>query len=330
MITPPEVNARYSEIEPYLAPLQRYVHETISQFCQARGFAVVSRVKTLESLSEKIESGRYSRWSDIDDLVAFAIVIPTLADEEPATEFLQQRFQVVAIRRRGTSQKAPDVFRFDSSRFVGRWQAPPGSDKPRPIDQISFEVQVRSAFDHAWIVTTHALTYKSPVIDWKQQRLAAEMKATAEKLDLLIAAFQEASTRIPESPWPIIDAKKRIHRFFETAAQNGQIPVELLPKDWSRFTDNVYELGRHCGVKPTPDAVAQMISEAVRAELAELGSEKLPRSLSLWQITLASLSKAGLLRAPLTRHWPLITSEMEALYPALKDFNPRFNFGSTQ
>jgi len=328
MITPAEINARYVDVEPYLRPLQRYLDSTLSPYCDDQGFAVVSRVKTLESVAEKIESGRYSNWMEIDDLVAFAIVIPTLAEENSVIEFLRKHFRTVAVKHRGGSQKAPEVFRFDSTRFMGRLQPPPESEGERPIDRIPFEVQVRTAFDHAWNVTTHALAYKSAVIDWKQQRLAAELKATAEKMDLLIMAFQEASLKIPESPWPIIQAKKEIHQFYAEAAEQGLIPRELLPKDWTRFTDNVFDLGMRCHQRLAPEEIASTVAHAVRAELAALGVEKIPRSLSLWQITLASMSKAGLLKAPLRRHWPLITPELESLYPGLKDFKPRFDFGA--
>jgi hypothetical protein len=328
VITPAGVNARYAAVEPYLGRLQQYVWGTLSAYCDGRGFALVSRVKTLESLSEKIESGRFSSWAKIDDLVAFAVVVPTLAEEEPVLEFLGEKFRTVDVKRRGAAQKAPDVFRFDSTRFTGRLRPLPEGGGERLIDQVAFEVQVRTAFDHAWIVTTHALTYKSAVIDWKQQRLAAELKATCEKLDLLIVAFSEAAVKIPESPWPVIEAKKRLHRFYAEAAGAGLIPEELLPKDWSRFTDNVFDLGTRCGQRLTPEEVADAIIGAVSAELAALGFEKIPRSLSLWQITLASLAQAGILKAPLRKHWPLITPELEGLYPALKDFNPRFELGS--
>lgn len=312
-------------MKPYFGPLQKYVRETLSSYCEQRSFALVYRLKSLESLSEKIESGRFANWSEIDDLVAFAIVIPTLIEETSVVDFLKEKFRCVSLKLRGTTQKAPDVFRFDSTRFVGKVQAPPDAAGMRPIDKINFEVQIRSAFDHAWIVTTHALAFKSPVVDWKQQRLAAELKATAEKMDLLILAFQEASRRVQESPWPIIQAKKDIYRFFVSAAEEKRFPKELVPKDWSRFTDNVYELGRRCGERPKPAQIARTITDAVSAELSALGPEKVPLSLSLWQITLASLSKTGALNGPLAEYWPLITSELETLYPPLKTLQPRFD-----
>ena len=327
VITPSEINRRYSLEQPYFVDLQKRVRETLGSFCDAHEFALVSRVKSLASVSEKIETGRFASWSEMDDLVAFTIVIPTLLEEELAINFLDDKFHRIDLRRRESSQKSPDVFRFDSTRFIGKLRSAPASE--RLADGIRFEVQVRTAFDHAWVVTTHALTYKSAVIDWKHQRLAAELKATAEKMDMLILAFKEASVKMQESPWPQIAAKKNIYRFFSTAAEKNQIPIDLLPKDWSRFTDNVYELGRKFDKRLKPEEIASTLIDAVSVEMTRLGPEKMPLSLSLWQLTLASLAKyrARKLSFP-SDYWPLVTTELESLYPQLKDLHPRFEFSA--
>jgi ppGpp synthetase/RelA/SpoT-type nucleotidyltranferase len=327
MVIPAEILSRYALIQPYLEPLLKIVHETLSAYCERQGFALVHRLKTMESLCEKIESGRYPNWEEIDDLVAFAIVIPTLLEEDGAISFLQEKFRPIRLRKRGSTMKSPEVFRFDSTRFVGRLRRPPGELIDRPVDIISFEIQVRSAFDHAWIVTTHALTYKAHQIDWKQQRLAAELKATTEKMDMLILAFEEASTKVAESPWPKIQAKKDIHAFFLHAAAKKRFPGELVPKDWSRFTDNIYELAEKCSARRKPHEIAGALIRAIDAELSALGPDKVPLSLSLWQITLASLSKANTIRVPTEDYWPLITPHLEQLYPLLREFKPRFDLG---
>ena len=70
MITPQKTTSKYRAIEPYLEIIRNQVRQTIHAFSDKKGFAVLSRVKTLESLSEKIEdravpfmvrSGRPSR-----------------------------------------------------------------------------------------------------------------------------------------------------------------------------------------------------------------------------------------------------------------------------
>ncbi|HUE00307.1 MAG TPA: hypothetical protein VMR62_12100 [Bryobacteraceae bacterium] len=48
--------------------------------------------------------------------------------------------------------------------------------------------------------------------------------------------------------------------------------------------------------------------------------------ISLWQLTFASLFKAGLITTSLKNHWPLVTPELEDLYPSLRGFSPRFDY----
>lgn len=323
MITPAEINSRYSLAEPYLQVLREQVRATLFAYCDKNEFALVSRIKSVDSLSEKIESGRFSSWSQIDDLVAFCVVVPTLAEEGSVIEFLSRTFNQARLTRRGQTKKSPQVFRFDSTRFVGTLATPPSTEL-REIDAIKFEVQVRTAFDHAWVVTTHALSYKAGVVDWKQQRLAAELKATTEKMDLLIEAFREASVKVQDSPWPEIDAKRKIYDFFLLATDTKRIPGEMAPRDWSRFVDNVYELGQRCYGRATePTDIAGRVIDAVDAELKATGAG-VPLSLSLWQVTFGSVLKK--IDIPLNFHnyWPLITADLETFYPGVKAVQTRF------
>ena len=179
MITPLQILNKYRSAETYLAPVQLRVRESIQTFADGRGFAVTSRLKTLESVSEKVETGRFKSWSEIDDLVAFTVVVPTLAHEASVVTFLQGAFRQVALKPRGSSSKPPDVFRFDCTRFIGKLVSPDDADAP--IFNVPFEVQIKSAFEHAWSVTTHSLTYKSADVNWSKLRLAAQLKAAVER-----------------------------------------------------------------------------------------------------------------------------------------------------
>ena len=74
------------------------------------------------------------------------------------------------------------------------------------------------------------------------QRLAAQLKASAEQMDMLAISFDQASQVIPESEWPEIKVKKEIIDLFKDAIENGIIREELVPKDWIRFSDKNYRL----------------------------------------------------------------------------------------
>ena len=324
MITPAQILNKYRSVEGYLEPTRKMVRDSLNGLCEREGFALVSRVKTLESVAEKIETGRFNRWASIDDLVALTVIVPTLTDEEKVTSFCDAAFERIDLKPRGSTLKAPDVFRFDCTRFIGRLRKTGDGERP-PVYQVPFEVQVKSAFEHAWSVTTHALTYKSPDVNWSKLRLTAQLKAAVEQLDTLVLAFANTTEYIKPSDWPEIKAKAEIKNFFAEAVKTGRIPIELAPKDWSRFVDNVYSLVGARKPRPKPGDIVSTVIRDFNAELSVLGIESIPRSISLWQLTFASLHKGGSVTG-LLEHWPLITPELEELYPALRSFAPRFDY----
>lgn len=329
MITAPQTKNKYISIESYLEFVRTRVRDTLLAYCDAKNYAFVTRVKTLPSLSEKIESGRYKKWSEIEDLLACAVVIPTLVDEDPVLTFLASAFEQVDLKKRGGTQKAPDTFRFDSTRFIGRLRRPENIAVDEPSYQVIFEVQVRSAFEHAWSVTTHELTYKGQIVSWNRLRLAAQLKATAEQLDMLIIGFEDAAKKIAPSHWPEIQAKTEIADFFKEQFRIDRLPIELTPKDWSRFSDNIFAMLRSSAWSKgkRPAEIAQAISNHMTAEIALLGRERIPLSVSLLQFVFGTMCKAGIIAAPLDRYCPVITPELETLYP-VQAFVLRFDFST--
>lgn len=326
MITPLRVARRYGQLVEYLRPLQKLVRDTLQPFVDQNGYALVSRIKSQDSFAEKVESGRFKSWTDIDDLVAFAVVVPTLSQEKNVLDFLQSVFSQLAVRARGSARKAPDVFRFDATRFIGRLLPVPES--PRGLmDILSFEIQIRSAFEHAWAVTTHALSYKAGQVSWQRSRLAAELKAAVEQLDMVVLGFDQALTNIEESDWPALEAQKRLAERFASMVTSGLLPDVLAPKDWSRFSQNVLDIFR---ASRTPmEQLTKMAESAIHAvedEVKALGKTGVPISLSLWQFTFAILCKTGLIGPPISHYWPVVTPELEGLYPAVKAFADRFAY----
>jgi ppGpp synthetase/RelA/SpoT-type nucleotidyltranferase len=331
MIVSPYIQRKFDYDELYVRHIGKKVKDTISNFCEENGFASIHRIKKLESLSEKLESGRFRKWSDIDDMYASAIIIPTLNHENNVIEFLEHAFFKVDIKRRGSSLKAPDVFRFDSTRFIGKLKPREGDKQDGRIFNIFFEIQIRTAFEHAWAVTTHSLTYKNQVIDWKRQRLASQLKAAAEQMDMLAISFDQVSQYIPESEWPEIWAKKEIIDLFGQAIHNGLIKRELAPKDWTRFSDNIYRL--IVAVEAAKDMStlkrARYVQHCLKIlfdELEKLGTQRIPLSISLLQLTFGVLSDCGLLKPPLREFYPLITDELVTFYPSVVIFDRRFDF----
>jgi ppGpp synthetase/RelA/SpoT-type nucleotidyltranferase len=326
MIVPVTVRQLFDDARPYVVELDKRVTESVFSYCMREGFAFSARPKTIESVAEKIETGRYRRWKDIDDLFACTIVIPTLRDEDKVIEFLSTAFFRINVRGRNDTRKPPDAFRFEATRFIGRLHRPHGADAREPLFLLPFEVQIRSAFEHAWSTATHALVYKSPTVDWKRIRLAAQLKAAVEQLDSLILMFEESVQGIANRHWPEISARQMIAEFYSEQVTTGKIPRELAPKDWSRFAENVWGLLRAANdvsenrvERYTFDAL-----EIIRAELDMIPPEKIPRSISIFQFTLGILKKGNLIGGSLYKFYPMITPDLISLYPEVNEIRDRF------
>lgn len=275
-----------------LGDVARYVGDTLKTYCQDRNYLFNERTKTAESLSEKLESGRFHRWSKLDDLFACTVVVPVHDHVEGVVRHLDAVFDRKALRDRDTTPKPPDVFRFDGTRWYGTIRAAAAAERQPGADQIIFEVQVVTAFEYAWIAVTHDIVYKADTVDWRQLRLAAQLKAAVEQVEVLIDAFESASGAVRESPWPETESKALIVGRFKTLARDGHIPSTLEPASWRRFADNVYSLvtsytheRREVG-----DAVMTLLDLA-DAELRDPDGFSLPQSGTLFQFLVRVVSK---------------------------------------
>jgi hypothetical protein len=242
---------------------------------------------------------------------------------------LESHFHPVDVKARGIAQKNPSEFHFDATRFTGRLKL--SEEAGVNLSNILFEVQIQSAFEHAWSVTTHALTYKGAQIDWRKIRLAAQLKASVEQLDNLILGFDASAKVIAEQEWPEIRAKKEIEDFFTEQFAARSIPQESQPTNWTRFCDNVFSMLKSSSTTDSDelDNVVDEAVEALRAEIQSLGLGKFPRSVSLLQFVLGALAKAEIVRPPLHKYVPVVTSQLRDVYPQVEQFSDAFDFELT-
>ena len=313
MIYPSILDRRYEEYRPLVEEVASRVKSTMLNFCENKKYALTYRIKTIESLAEKIETGRFEKWSDLNDLFACTVIIPTLSQEQEVIEFCNNTFEVTKIIKRGQSKKSPDTFTFDSTRIYARLKRVeyPDLDNLLSIFNIIFEIQIKSAFEHAWAVATHDLVYKSSEIDWKKLRLAAQIKATVEQLDTLILAFDQVALTIQENEYPEIRKKRQIAIVTQELFNQSKITQELQPKDMTRFCDNLYRVLVSAGKE---DKVQDVI-KCIRGRVNSTPSRQIPRSISLLQYFLAILVENKIIVLPLNNYCFHITEELITLYP---------------
>ena len=283
--------AKYALQEPYVKRVADLARDIVRGHAARQGYAFVDRLKTTTSLAEKIESGRYRTWSELDDCYACAVVVPTLAEEPPVLDVLKSAFKEVAVRGRGSTQKDPQVFRFDATRFIGSLRPNPSIEEASPLASVRFEVQIRTAFEHAWTVTTHSWAYKASRVDWRRMRLVAQLKATVEQLDALVAGFGSIEGTLSEQHWPVVAAQKAIETHFRAGIEAKQIPREVAPESWTRFCQNLFAL---LTVRPRERDPVGVVTQALgelAAGMAPWSAEQFPRSLSL-------LSHSGMGESP--------------------------------
>lgn len=322
---PRQLDERFSGALPFLEQLKKNVTNTLAAFADDKGYPFVGRIKALASVAEKIEMGRYARFSEIDDLVAFTLVIPTAAMEANVIEFCRLKFDVTEIRHKRNTAKSPEAFRFDSTRVIARVRRPADvAGQPGPsIADFLFEIQVRTAFEHAWSVATHDLVYKGSSIDWRRIRLASQLKASSESLDAAVAAFDQLAEAIEPSQWEKSDEQGEISNFVERLFREFKLPGTLKPASSNRFAENLWHLTRAA----RPNLSSRSCVAAIEDELNKMKQEEIPVSLSLYQFFLGILCRRGLISSVKNLHCH-VTPELEALFPATKGIGSSFDYAS--
>ncbi len=314
MAVPTAVIRAYSLSETALLALARYVNATLAPWCDERGYALLVRVKTVVSVSEKLESGRFRRWSEVDDLLACSIVVPTAAHEEAVREFLDRVFVRVGVKDRNSSPKPPDVFRFDSTRYTATVSENGARGLPPGAEALRFEVQIRTVFEHAWSVVTHDLVYKADDVDWRRLRLGAYLKAVVEQIDNMVAGFESNIDFVMPGRDAGTEARQRVVEVFKRLLEDGAITAELAPESWRRFADNVYALV--ASYSPRPDT-ARRVKELCVAVDAHLRGTSLAadfHSGSLFQAVVGLIVAGIVPSASVSRFTVVESSELRDLY----------------
>ena len=155
-MVPADIRRRFDAIAGPFAVMQGRVRDVVLYFCEGTGYAYVGRAKSLESIAEKVETGRVAAWSELDDLFGCTIVVPSRRHEKDVLTYLQKEFQEHATKLKGQTKQDPEIFRFGATRFIGTLRpGPVGLAEENDVSRLRFEIQIRTAFEHAWSVATH-------------------------------------------------------------------------------------------------------------------------------------------------------------------------------
>lgn len=219
MKVPRSIRELHRDLSVKYAPLKRDVDQLLSGRRDS-SWHYESRLKDVNSFALKLESGRWKRLSDIDDLFAAVLVVQNLSGIDAAARLVRDEFDVVRRRPRSrdwTNTKA-ESFPFDDTRFYVRWRSESSVPKPE-YDGLMFEIQLRTYLQHAWNVATHDSVYKSQTMEWPKERLAAQVRASLEQAEVVLHEIDTLS-------------QSRVLRRTDTATQRVATVTKLLARRW--------------------------------------------------------------------------------------------------
>ncbi len=112
------------------------------------------------------------------------------------------------------------------------------SRRPSKLDDLIFEVQVKTFLQHAWSIATHDLVYKTNDLNWGKERIAYQIKAMLEHAEVSIQQAESiSSSQLLDKQNKEVKKTKQIIRVLHKFWEN-----EALPEDIRRLAQNVSNL----------------------------------------------------------------------------------------
>ena len=160
----------FRETLPTLQRMRTIVEEQLSKMVHDNNIyvnAIESRIKTEESLAGKLErkGHKYKMLSDITDLLG-ARVITFYTDEVDKISALVEKSFVIDWSNSVDKRKLIDLDRFgyQSLHYICRIPERLYHDPEHPeINELRFEIQMRTALQHVWATINHDTGYKSGI-----------------------------------------------------------------------------------------------------------------------------------------------------------------------
>ena len=203
-----------------------------------------SRVKQLISFALKMETGRFNCPSALEDFFACTLVVANASEIANAEKIVNEHFSVKYRRPENNAKtQSPDYFPFDDLRLYVTLQENK-SLPPNDLQEIIFEIQIKTFLQHAWSIATHELIYKSDGASWSKQRIAFQIKAMLEHAEISIQQAEQLANCAA-----LAKEDNQTKKVRDTIALlKTQWNDDELPDDRGRLAKNIISLLKQLGI----------------------------------------------------------------------------------
>lgn len=308
-----QVQRLYSEIHPIALELQKHIERHLQDICNTNQWLYLSRIKSLESFAQKLETGRYRTIDRFDDFFACTIVVKNIKEISDAIELIKKKFNIVTSKPtdRKMTKNRPENFSYDSLRLYCKVKQ---IGPAREFHRLLFEIQIKTFLEHAWAIATHDFTYKTDKVSWGKDRIVSQLKAMLDNVELTINKFDDLS----ES-----DYINKSHDDYKLLNDTIDFYIKYwgadrLPKDKRRLAVNTVNL-----LKKLDISIQELEIMLIKENEEKRGCHTL--SLSPYQIIIQTLSThktkeiEDLIKNNNNKYYLLLTSNMDIPVTYSKD-----------
>jgi len=293
---------------------------------------IESRIKTEKSLVGKLElkGFKYHTIGDVTDIVGVRVITFYSEEVDLVSALVEQIFEVDWVNSVDKRKMLEiDRFGYMSLHYICRIPVSMYHDPAMPeLNQLRFEVQMRSTLQHVWANMYHDMGYKSEV------EIPAEYQRNMSRLAGMLELVDEQFCRIRKE---INDYRRNVQSLvasgnFDEVPINGDTfrsYLELKPfmnlalkiaaiNQAELYEDNLmpyYDVMRHMGMRTIGDLVRLRTTyeddayQLALIQLAGTGLDIVALSVALQNICIVAILKQGFGEAGLIRLFALLYGE---------------------
>jgi len=194
-----DLKDRYENLRPRYSDLVEEVEFALKRALKGSGLKVVNvqgRVKTLESVLEKVERKHYSDpLSEMSDVAGIRVVCQFTSDLDMVEDLIRQLFKVSESVNK-TALLGADQMGYAGSHYVIELGNKYTGSRYDGLSGLKCEIQVRTILQDAWAQINHSLVYKSEAsIPEKERRELNNVSALLEVAQSIFDRSRETRER---------------------------------------------------------------------------------------------------------------------------------------